>query len=1129
MPADPADAPVRDYLRHPAVHGDRLLVVADDDIWLADLGGGSAHRLTDGQSAASHPLPSPDGALVAFTAREESHPEIFVMPLEGGPAERWSHLGGTVTVPRAFASRDTLVAATNAGLPFARDSHLVRIGDGQPGHRPIRWGTAHEVAYGPGGRVLLGRHTTNQGRWKRYRGGMAGQLWLDRDGSGEFVRLLPDLEGDISSPMLIGERAWFVADHEGVANIHSCDLQGGDLRRHTDHEDFYARFASTDGDTIVYAVGGDIWRLDPHAGTAPTRIELSLRSPRTQRSRRFVDPSRWLQQYAVHPKGTHLALRVRGRPFTMPLWDGPAIQHGARDGVNHRLVRWLPDGDRLVMLADTTGEERLEVHDDGEVERIDDVDLGVPLEMVVNPRRDVVAVTDQQGRLRTVDLTDGTVTEVATSVHGVDHPRWSPDGRWLAWSHRESNWYTASIRLWCADDGAVAEVAPATHANRAPDWDPGGRWLYWVASSRFSPVPDGVYFDHGFPMPDVVMAAVLAEDGRAPLEQDPHPPGRPPRPTPPSPPAPSRPTNPVRSAAAGAPPSAAEADGDEDAPEDGQPTADADEEATEPPAGEDRRRVTVDVDGLAERVVVLPFPTGRYRAVTGLPGKVLALGMPLRPDPLRPPSPGEARPPGVLEALDLTTGRHEVQIPAVSAYAVSADRRTLVYSVRRRIRAVRAGTKPPEGPLADGPARVSGWLDLRRLSVAVSPPEEWRQIMVEAWRLQRELFWHAQMSGVDWSAVRERYLPLIDRIATRAELSDLIWEMFGELGTGHAYERGGDHPSAPPAPLGHLGADLGWDGEGWVVERILQGDPGLSSRRMPLRAPGARVAEGARLLAVDGVPVDAGTDPAALLVNRAGAEVALTVADPEVRRVRVRTLGSDSRLRYADWVHRNRAHVHAASDGAVGYVHIPDMGAFGFAEFHRQYLSEVYRQALVVDVRFNGGGNVSSLLLEKLAGRRIGYQLRRTGAIEPHPHHAPAGPLVAVTNERCGSDGDIFTHAWKRLDLGPVVGTRTWGGVIGIQPRHPSVDGTVTTQPGFAFWFDDVGFGVENFGTEPTHPVEIAPQDAAAGVDPQLNTAVALALEGLSTQGEVALPDVATAPSLAPPTLAPRVVDDGEA
>jgi tricorn protease len=355
--------------------------------------------------------------------------------------------------------------------------------------------------------------------------------------------------------------------------------------------------------------------------------------------------------------------------------------------------------------------------------------------------------------------------------------------------------------------------------------------------------------------------------------------------------------------------------------------------------------------------------------------------------------------------------------------------------------------------------------------------------------------------------------------------------MQGELGTSHAYELGGDYRPAPAYVLGHLAADLAYDREAgtWRFAHIVPGDSWDPEATSPLNGPGVRVVPGDRLLAVNGRPVHAEVTPASLLVNQAGLAVELTVAsaDGEDRRNVVVTALRDERgARYREWVAANRARVHEATGGRVGYVHVPDMSARGYAEFHRSYLAEVEREALVVDVRFNGGGHVSQLVLEKLARRRIGYDISRWGRPEPYPAHSPGGPLVAVTNEHAGSDGDIFTHCFKLLGLGPVVGKRTWGGVVGIAPHHMLVDGSLTTQPEYAFWFCDVGWGVENYGTDPDVEVDIAPQDHVAGADPQLDKAIALALAALKRHRPLRA-DVDRRPRLELPELPPRQPDDG--
>jgi len=370
----------------------------------------------------------------------------------------------------------------------------------------------------------------------------------------------------------------------------------------------------------------------------------------------------------------------------------------------------------------------------------------------------------------------------------------------------------------------------------------------------------------------------------------------------------------------------------------------------------------------------------------------------------------------------------------------------------------------------------------------------------EAWRLMRDQFWTQDMAGVDWDAVYRQYLPLLGRVGTRSELSDLLWEVQGELGTSHAYEAGGDYPGEPEHTLGLLGADFEYDPatDSYRIVRIVQGDSWDPAQDSPLRRPGLDLREGDRLLAINGRRLDRGTGPAPLLVNQAGVDVQLRVARDGEERTRVlsvRTLRDETRARYRAWVNQNRSRVHQISGGRVGYLHIPNMGPGGYAEFHRGYLSEVDRPGLVVDVRYNGGGHVSPLLLEKLSRRRLGYDVPRWGAAIPYPQDSPRGPMVALTNELAGSDGDVFSHVFKMMGLGPLVGKRTWGGVIGVWPRHRLVDGTVTTQPEFAFWFADVGWGVENHGTDPDVVVECTPQDYAAGRDPQLERALEICLQ----------------------------------
>jgi len=528
------------------------------------------------------------------------------------------------------------------------------------------------------------------------------------------------------------------------------------------------------------------------------------------------------------------------------------------------------------------------------------------------------------------------------------------------------------------------------------------------------------------------------------------------------------------------------------------------------------------LEGIAGRVVAFPVPAGRYSQIRGLMGKVLFSSYPVEGALDQSWMPGTAPPAKhTIEVYDFEERSRETLIEGVSSFAVSRDSKMLIYRAGTRLRVLKAGEKPKED--AGAPGRKSGWLDLGRVKVSVDRGAEWEQMYREAWRLQRDHFWTEDMSGIDWQAIYQRYLPLLKRIATRAEFSDLMWEMQGELGTSHAYEFGGDYPPEPRYDQGFLGADLRYDSEtdSYRVERIVEGDVWDEAAGSPLSRAGVNVQSGDRLIAINGRKVGRALAPGELLVNQAGTEVLLTIGGAEggaARTVAVKTLGDETSARYRDWVEANRRRVHAATDGRVGYVHIPDMMSRGYAEFHRGYLAEVAREGLIVDVRFNGGGHVSQLIIEKLARRRLGYSVQRWGQPGPYPADSVIGPIVAITNEQAGSDGDIFSHVFKLLRIGPLIGKRTWGGVIGINARNLLIDGGLTTQPEYSFWFQDVGWRVENYGTDPDIEVDIKPQDHIAGHDPQLERAIAEAQRLLAEQPPV-LPDFSERPRLAPPML----------
>ncbi len=1100
------------YLRYPHIHGDLLVFVSEDDIWLAPADGGRAWRLSADSAQVSYPRFSRDGATIAWTSWRDGAPEVYTTDTEGSAAERLTYWGDARTRVTGWTRHGEVLAVTATGQPesFLTWAYAVPLAGSPP--RRLPFGPVADLALEEAGSALLaGRMNNEMAYWKRYRGGTRGKLWIATGEDPLFTRVLSGLGGQLGAPMLIGGRLFFLSDHEGTGNIYSCALDGGGIRRHTDHDGMYARNPATDGQRIVYHVAGDIWILDsPQA--PPRRIEVSLSSPAAARAPRLVSAEDHLDSLDCDRTGQASVVEVRGTVHWLTHKDGPARALHVDPAARARLPKVLGDTGRVVWVTDASGPDALEIASvAGETGTrvIAEGLLGQVHILTAAPDGATVAVAAHDGRVLAVGVASGQVTELAASDDGVAGGlSWSPDSAWLAWSQpgpqplrrikmarvaRPAGGSATGVRGDGFPPGGSTVVPPGQHGTiidvtdgRFADTDPvftlDGLYLAFISRRSFDPVYDEQTFDLSFPLGSRPYLVPLAAQTPSPF--GPLPDGRPLNQDP------------------------AETDQDKD-----------DES--------ERPEVSVDAEGISGRVVGVPVVEARYSNLRAVKDGLAWLREPVAGvlgEGAASPEDDAERP--VLEAFDLRKREITELSGELDWFDVSGDGTRVVVRDGEELRVL------PSEHSGDHDSGESVTVDLSRARFTADPVALWQHAYTEAGRLMRRDFWAPGLSGVDWDAVLEDYRPLLDRVRGADDFTDLMWEVVAELGTSHAYlvKAGQDfRPSVGgAAAVGQLGADISRDGSGrWMVDRVLPGESSDPRARSPLEAPGVVVRPGDELVAVDGRPVDPVLGPAPLLAGTVGKPVELTVRPPsqsQTRRVVVVPLRDERRLRYQDWVTGRRRLVRELGDGRLGYLHIPNMVGEGWADFHRDLHTEMRFDALVMDVRGNGGGHISQLVVEKLARRVIGWDQGRWVQPVSYPQDGRRGPVVTVADEFAGSDGDIVTAAIKLLGLGPVVGTRTWGGVIGIEgiPGHELADGTHMTVPRYAFWFDEYGWGVENYGVEPDVEVLITPDDWTAGHDPQLETAVRLALEALEKQSPKVPADPATGPSKVRPPLPPR-------
>ncbi|MFF8728158.1 S41 family peptidase [Streptomyces sp. NPDC015171] len=1110
------------YLRLPHLSDDLLCFVAEDDLWLSPLDTpGRAWRLTADRTKEGHPRFSPDGRRIAFTSWRSLVPEIYLVDVDGGPARQLTYWGSTDTQVCGWTPDGDILAVASHSQPFSYFTWAYKVPtDGDPGGR-LPWGpvTDIQVADLDGERktlLLTGTPPHEPASWKRYRGGAMGRLWLHGQ------RLLPDIDGHLACPMFVAGRIAFLSDHEGVGNLYSCAYDGTDLRRHTDHDAFYARHASSDGSRVVYQCAGDLWLVDDFSPRGePRRLEIRLGGPCTGRRPYQVPAAQNVDGISVDETGRASAVVVRGSLYWLTHRDGPARTITDTPGVRVRLPEMLGSTGQVAYVTDAGGADAVEIAQlprasgDRAPFRLASGELGRVLELACDPSGERLAVASHDGRLLLIDVPEegaaaagdtgnagdtgagagddaaaaeepavvdapGTVTELIRSVNGpVRDLAFSPDGSWLTWSHPGIGRSLRQIKLARIQDRLIVDVTNGRFEDENPVFTRDGRYLAFLSWRGFDPVYDVHTGDLSFPLGCRPYLVPLSSATPSPFALSPE--GRP--------------------AAGGLDPLE-----DEDSGEAG--------------------TVMVEVEGLASRVTPFPVIASKYSALHPVAGGGLvwmrwpisgALG-----ETFVNPADVSGRP--TLEYFNITKAKKSELVDHLDWFAVSGDGTRLVVVDEGDLRAV-PSTEPGDGD-------TTVWIDLRRILHEVDPPAEWRQAFDEAGRLIRAYFWDPGMCGSDWDAVLDQYRPLVERVASPDDFADLLREVLGELGTSHAYVTAARRNEGPPhyqRRQGLLGANLVRRDGHWVVKRILPGDSSDSKARSPLAGTGIR--EGAVLTHVDGRPVDPVTGPYPLLAGSGGTTVELTFTPAEgsaarPRRVAVVPLFDERPLRYQDWVAKRREVVRELSGGKCGYLHIPDMGGSGWAQFNRDLRMEVSRPALIVDVRGNAGGHISELVIEKLTRTILGWDLTRDAQPVSYTSNAPRGPVVALADEATSSDGDMITAAFKLLNLGPVVGSRTWGGVVGMTGRHRLGDGTVITVPMNAAWFDAYGWSVENHGVAPDLEILRTPLDWAEGRHAQMDDAIQLALDLLRSTPAATPPDYSEVPNRARPKLPPRATGE---
>ena len=1037
-------------LRQPDIHGDTVAFVYAGDIWLASARGGDARRLTSGEGMEYFPKFSPDGRWIAFTGDYTGSRQVFVVSAEGGTPRQLTFYNDVGALPPRGGIDNRVLDWTPDGKQILFNPHRLPWSDRMPAHyvinfeggmeKPLAIPEGSAGSYSPDGTKLVYTPIEREFRtWKRYRGGRAQDVWI-YDLAANKAEQLTNSQYTDNQPMWIGNTIYFTSDREdGRLNLWSYDLATKQQKKLTTHIDFDVLWPSADKNQVVYESGGYLYRFDTAANRSeriPIRVYGDFRNtlPYFKNVRENID---W---YTPSPTAARALLVARGDIFSAPAKEGEVRNLTQTPGIRERDAVWSPDGRSIAYLSDRGGEYEIHVRNadgTGEERQVTRDGKAWKFAPLWSPDSKLLAYSDKDMVLRVVDAASGKVTDVDRDQYGdINHYRWSPDSKWLTYTKLNEARFSA-IYVHSLADGKSHRLTSGTTNDSEPVFDPKGRYLYFTSNRDFNLTFSAWEFNYVYTDPTRVYVGVLAADG----------------------PALFLPQSDEEKAAAPPPPESAA--------------------AAAPAAGSKAVVVKIDPAGFENRVRAVPGSPGSYSGLAAVNAGVLYL----KGDDER-----------SLKLYNIDDRKEETVLDGLRGYELSANNEKILASMGRNNYAI-VSAKP-------GQKAADGMLKLDNMEMKVDPKAEWAQEFTDAWRILRDWFYDPGMHGLDWNGIRAKYGQLVPFIAHRADLDYILGEIAGEMNAGHVYVGSPSELTQDRVDNGLLGANIVGDSGYFRIQHIYPGENWHEAFRSPLTEPGVKVREGDYILAVDGVSTKGVDNFYRLLENKADRVVTLLVnARPEAtgaREEKVRPVKKETNHRYLDWVASRRAYVDKMSNGRIGYIHLPNTGAEGNRELVKGFYPQVDKDALIIDDRYNGGGFIPDRMIEMLDRPVLNYWARRGQPPSATPAYAHVGPKVMLINGYSASGGDALPYYFRKRQLGTIIGTRTWGGLIGISGNPSLMDGGSVSAPTFRFMDTDGMWAVEGVGVAPDIEVVDRPDLVAAGKDPSLEAAVKLLMDELA-------------------------------